>query len=928
MKLTLSFILLFGFSLVSSVVQSSPVEIPLKEHPRPGFQRRTFQNLNGTWNFRSDKMITGLKQQWQKHPEKFEQQILVPFSWASPKSGIKEPDVHYGWYTREFTLNDELIASEGETYLVFMASDFHTTVWLNGYKIGVHKGGYTPFDFNIQPYLQPGKNRLVVRVEDRDLDNRPSGKQYYGNARGIWQTVYLEKRPDVFIQQVHCLPDIDKKEVTVRVTLSRKTETDWPFSLTGNNNRLHLEGTIPANDKTAEFTLPVKNMHLWDLNNPFLYDVTVTTGNNSRTDIVHTYFGMRKISSVKIPGQDFWYVALNNKPIYLRLTLDQSYHPEGFYTFPSDEFMKDEIERAKALGLNGLRIHIKAEIPRKLYWADKLGLLIMEDIPNFWGPPTPEAKKNWEELAVSEINRDFNHPSIFSWVLFNETWGLFSGKGNNRKYTPATQQWVADWYHKAKAMDPTRLVEDNSPCNYDHVVTDLNTWHAYLPARQWSNFLDNVVAKTFPGSTFNFIGGHKQGDVPMFNSECGAVWGYAGSTGDIDLTWEYHIMMNEFRRRPKIAGFLFTEFHDVINEWNGYYRFDRSRKVFGLSELVPGMSMKDFHSDYYVIPGNDFFKVYKAGEKVGIPVTVSSVTIRNLEHATISWYVTGYSPSGKLIQGDTGSIPAAIKSFEAIPQQDITTTIPGNLASGMLVTLLKDENGNIANRNFLPFRATGAKLPENTVAVSPSQFSKADWSIRYRKPQEGKKVWGMGTGYFEYQFKVPANLSEENVTGAVFRCEIASRYPQSKYLEDGDAENIGMTIVTEKGTDPGYGQNSYPQTDEKKHPGLLWISINEKPLNEIFLEDDPADHRGMLSWMNQKPGDKWGENTGKKWMLDEAGSYGYLITVGLPANQVKDAVKNGVVTIRLASEKGGLSVYGAESGRYPLNPQIEFRTSE
>lgn len=928
MKLTLSLLILCCFSFASFAAPNTTENIPLKEHPRPGFQRQTFQNLNGMWNFRTDKTNIGLKQLWQKHPEKFDKQILVPFSWASPKSGIKEPDLHYGWYSREFTLNDKLTASEGETYLVFMASDFHTTVWLNGHKIGDHKGGYTPFDFNIQSFLQKGKNRLVVRVEDRDLDNRPSGKQYYGNARGIWQTVYVEKRPDIFIKQVHFLPNIDKQEVTVRVTLSRKTDSDWPFTLTGKNNDLHLEEVIPANDKTAEFTLPVKNMHLWDLNHPYLYNVTVTSGAGKKADEIDTYFGMRKISSVKIPGQDFWYVALNNKPIYLRLTLDQSYHPEGFYTFPSDTFMKDEIKRAKALGLNGLRIHIKAEIPRKLYWADKLGLLIMEDVPNFWGPPTPEAKKNWEDLAVAEINRDFNHPSIFSWVLFNETWGLFSGTGNNRKYAPATQQWVADWYHKAKEMDPTRLVEDNSPCNYDHVVTDLNTWHAYLPARQWSDFLDNLVAKTFPGSTFNFIDGHKQGKVPMLNSECGAVWGYAGSTGDIDLTWEYHIMMNEFRRRPKIAGFLFTEFHDVINEWNGYYRFDRSKKVFGLSELVPGMSMQDFHSDYYVIPGKDFYKVYQAGQKVTIPVAVSSVTEKDAGPATISWYIKGYSPSGKLIQGGNGTMPATIKPFESIPQQNIKTTIPLNLASGILVTLLKDENGNIVNRNFLPFRATGAKLSENTVTASPSQFSKADWSIKYRKPQEGKKVWGMGTGYFEYQFKVPANLAKDIVTGAVFQCEVSSRYPQSKYLEDGDAENIGMTIVTEKGTDPGYGQNSYPQTDEKRYSGLLSISIDGKPLNQIHLDDDPADHQGMLSWMNQEPGDKWGENTGKKWMLDEAGSYGYLISVGLSLEQVKEAMKKGFITVRLTSEKGGLSIYGAESGRYPVDPQIEFLTNE
>jgi beta-galactosidase/beta-glucuronidase len=290
-------------------------------------------------------------------------------------------------------------------------------------------------------------------------------------------------------------------------------------------------------------------MKLWDIDDPFLYEMTINLSDGNIKDEVSTYFGMRKISAIDIPGKNFKYVALNNKPIYLKLSLDQSYHPEGFYTFPSDAFMKEDIQRAKNLGLNGLRIHIKSEIPRKLYWADKLGLLIQSDIPNYWGEPDSIAKSNWEYIAEKQIERDYNHPSIFSWVLFNETWGLFSRDSltDKRSYLPETQDWVKTWYYKTKEYDPVRLVEDNSPCNWDHVITDINTWHSYSPARHWSGFLDMVVENTFPGSEFNFTGGNVQGDQPMFNSECGAVWGYSGSTGDIDITWEYHIMMNEFR---------------------------------------------------------------------------------------------------------------------------------------------------------------------------------------------------------------------------------------------------------------------------------------------------------------------------------------------------------------------------------------------
>ena len=304
-----------------------------------------------------------------------------------------------------------------------------------------------------------------------------------------------------------------------------------------------------------------------------------------------TYFGMRKIGIARLPGTDIPYVALNGKPVYLQLTLDQSYHPDGFYTFPSDAFMRDEILRSKRLGLNGNRIHIKIEVPRKLYWADRLGLLIMADVPNFWGEPTPEARQESEFALRGMIARDFNHPAIFAWVTFNETWGLFTNQpGGSKVFLPETQDWVIAMHRLVKQLDHTRLAEDNSPCTHDHTETDLNSWHEYLPGYAWRERLDQISRDTYPGSSWNFTGGRTQADQPMFNSECGNVWGYEGSTGDVDWTWDYHMMMNEFRRHPKLAGWLYTELHDLINEWNGYYRFDRTEKITGLDAFVPAMS--------------------------------------------------------------------------------------------------------------------------------------------------------------------------------------------------------------------------------------------------------------------------------------------------------------------------------------------------
>ncbi|MEN8117406.1 MAG: sugar-binding domain-containing protein [Bacteroidota bacterium] len=926
------YLFIISVAILFSCTRKQDKEIPLPEHPRPNFERMVWQNLNGSWQFKPDSANIGLAENWQNEAEFFDKKILVPFSWASPASEVKMPDVHVGWYYRTFKINKPKQWEEKNTYLNFCASDFNTTVWLNGTKIGDHSGGYTPFDFNISPFVKEGENRLVVRVEDEELKNRPSGKQYYGNAKGIWQTVYLEARSENHISAIYFTPDIDNEEVTVKVQLNRKTAESLQFGINGSG--IDFSGEIPSDRNMAEFTIPVNNMQLWDLDNPHLYEVEATVKGKNIDDEVSTYFGMRKISAMQAPGQDFQYVALNNKPIYIKLSLDQSYHPQGFYTFPSDQFMKEEILRAKDLGLNGLRIHIKAEIPRKLYWADKLGLLIQEDVPNFWGEPDSTAKANWEQVAKTEIARDYNSPSIFSWVLFNETWGLFSRDDEGKRaYTTETQDWVREWYHKTKAFDPTRLVEDNSPCNWDHVITDINTWHRYSPARHWAGFLDMILEETYPGSEFNYIGGNKQGNQPMFNSECGAVWGYNGSTGDIDITWEYHIMMNEFRKRPKIAGFLFTEFHDVINEWNGYYRFDRSKKVFGFDELFPGMTLNDLHKDFYVVAGEDFFQTYKGGSIVKIPVGTSVVTSDIPDNLNINYSVYGWDETGEKVEHTKGEMEAKAEPFVFNELQPVTITVPNQDMVMLFATTLEDGQGNVLQRNFVPFKVEG-KSPENLITVTkpPSGFSQGAWNIRHLVTQNGKKVWGMGSGYFEYEFELPENLNKDEIENIEFRAELASRYPQEKYLEEGDAERIGMTVVSTKGIIPGYGRNSFPQTDEKVHGSLVKITANDQKIAEVELSDDPADHRGILSWMNQRPGWEWGsEDRSKPWLLDEAGSYGYLVKASLDETSKKSAFESGKVTVRLhvdeqTTNRGGLSVYGANSGRYPMDLTLIITT--
>ncbi|MFM8361492.1 MAG: glycoside hydrolase family 2 protein, partial [Haliscomenobacter sp.] len=396
--------------------------IPLPEHPRPDFHRADWLNLNGAWGFAFDSLDVGLRDAWFEGKAAFPHTIQVPFPWGSKLSGVAD-EADIAWYQRSVSIPSNWTGRR--IFLVIGASDWETSVWVDGHKVGTHQGGYTPFSFELTPHVKAGQNsRIYVRVDDKRRDFTLYGKQGYGNARGIWQTTYLEARAAAFLEYVHCTPDIERREVGVEVALDRVPQQDLlvQAEIKTPGGPLKTSFTYPKGARMASARIRLPEQRLWTLEDPYLYDMSVQVGE----DRVDTYFGMRKISTVKLPGTDYTYVALNDKPLYLQLTLDQSYHPDGFYTFPSDEFMRNEIQLCKDIGLNGIRTHIKVDIPRKLYWADKLGLLVMSDLPNSWGQPDEAMQAESERTLREMIRRDYNHPSIFSWIVFNETWGLSS----------------------------------------------------------------------------------------------------------------------------------------------------------------------------------------------------------------------------------------------------------------------------------------------------------------------------------------------------------------------------------------------------------------------------------------------------------------------------------------------------------------------
>lgn len=905
--------------------------IPLPEHPRPDFQRKDWVNLNGQWNFEFDSTNQGEAQNWFAGKQAFTKKITVPFPWGSKLSGVKN-EANIAWYERSITVPADWKGKN--VFLVVGASDWITTGWVDGNKVGSYQGGYTPFEFDLTSHINYGEaQKIILKVDDSNHDFKLFGKQGYGDAKGIWQTVYLEARAPIALDYIHFSPDIDKQTVKVEAVLNKSTTsaTELKLKIKAEGKDIDATQSIPQGQNKISFTVNIPNAHLWSLEDPYLYEATATLGSGDARDEVDTYFGMRKISVMDLPGTSIPYIALNNKPIYLQLALDQAYHPEGYYTFPSDEFMKEEILRSKNIGLNGQRIHIKVEHPRKLYWADKLGVLIMADVPNSWGEPGPQMQKETEVALRGMVKRDFNHPAIFSWIVFNETWGLFTNVSENkRKYKPETQKWVMNMYHLAKSLDNTRLVEDNSACNYDHVDTDINSWHAYLPGYEWKKTLTSFSEQTFPGSNWNFVKGYKQKRQPMINSECGNVWGYDGSTGDVDWSWDYHIMMNEFRAQPKIAGWLYTEHHDVINEWNGYYRYDRSPKFTGMDSLSPGMKLNDLHSYVYVSPQVALCEQVNTGAEVKIPLWLSVMTddYKNTQ-ASIETELVMYDRLGnEKSAGKNIFNGIVINPWESKSITPITAKMPKEPGLAILRMKLKDNTGKVLQHNFTTFKVGSdtsprdEKLTDNgtnlrVLRFAPDKFTKAEWSQKQWNILNGLKVNGAGSGYFEYTINLPKDLDLSNVKEATLKLEASAKQLLGKDKEQ--AKKTDGDFMLGKGEhDPGQNPNAYPMTDTKAFPSKVHIIVNGEEVAVKDLKDDPADHQGILSWHAQPKNRK----------LKEAGSYGYLMSVVIPSQVLAKASKAGKLTIQFKVDNalpGGLAIYGERFGRYPIDPMIVMK---
>jgi len=742
----------------------------LAAHPRPDWAR-PYVLLNGAWAFDFDPDGVGVEQGWYRSHE-FSKTIQVPFPWQSELSGIG--DTAYqgaAWYQRDVTVPKE--AAGRRTFLVFGAVDWEATVWVNGgtpvpltrstashggspvpltrstashgEQAAQHANGYLPFEVELTDLVAPGQTaRVTVRAYDATDPETPTGKQtgWYTPCGGIWQTVYLEFRGPSYVRQAHVTPDIDAGQATFNGVVEAASPGTYALHIeaAADNQRIEVREPITCDEgpNAFEVVLPVPSPKLWSPDSPTLYETRITLeGEDGPVDAVHTYFGMRKVSRGRYGDAEHEYILLNDKPIYLRGALHQSFNPEGVYTHPDDDYLRNDYAKAKEFGLNFIRIHIKVDEPRALYWADKLGVLLMCDVPNF-ARKTARSRKLWEETLRGNIARDFNHPSVFSWCDFNETWGI-QDKGYDRE----TQEWVRDMYLLTKALDPTRLAEDNSPCRYDHVVTDINSWHFYIEDwRAASRHIRDVVEKTFPGSDFNYAEGWKQDTAPLINSEYGGV---SAGGGDRDISWVFLHLTNLLRKYEKCVGYVYTELMDIEWEHNGFMNYDRSPKEY---HYPAGITLADLQGDEFAVLDCPPYQKVAAGSHVSVPVLLSHWSERSGLRLRLS--VDGQTVDGLAWDRWVKPMGRAIKAvpYRVTPQGSFEIDVPD--ASGIMnvvAEILHEDRRVAANYCVLDVRggAVWSEAHQFAVPFPVNGFSGyAGDQLPLMSPEPAGKVCGTG----------------------------------------------------------------------------------------------------------------------------------------------------------------------------------------
>jgi len=545
----------------------------LPEYPRPLMERTEWQNLNGLWDY-------AILPIGENEPKDFQGKILVPFAVESSLSGVQKEvgEKNELWYKTNFTVSSKWKGKD--VLLHFGAVDWKAEVYLNDIKIGVHTGGYTPFSFNITPFLTKGQQKLVVKVWDgTDTGYQPRGKQvkkpegiWYTPVTGIWQTVWLEPVSPKYIENIRTTPNIDENRLTVQVNTKNTAQSDVIEVL------IFDGATQIATQKSVvgqNFELRITNAKLWSPESPFLYDVKVNLYSQGKlVDEVKSYTAMRKISTRR-DNNGIVRMQLNNKDYFHFGPLDQGWWPDGLYTAPTDEALVYDIQKTKDFGFNMIRKHVKVEPARWYTHCDRLGILVWQDMPNGDRSPrwqmrnyfngtemirSAESEANFRKEWKEIMDLTISNPSVVVWVPFNEAWGQFK--------TPEIVEWT-------KTYDPSRLVNPASGGNH-YQVGDILDLHHY----------PNPQMFLFDAQRVNVLGEYGGIGLPIQGHlwQPDKNWGYVQFKNSKEVTDEYIKYAEELKQLIKIgfSGAVYTQTTDVEGEVNGLLTYDR--KVIKLEE--------------------------------------------------------------------------------------------------------------------------------------------------------------------------------------------------------------------------------------------------------------------------------------------------------------------------------------------------------
>ncbi|MFV0390897.1 MAG: glycoside hydrolase family 2 protein [Paludibacteraceae bacterium] len=562
-----------GDKLKTKWAETMDVNNVLPEYPRPIMERSDWKNLNGLWDY-------AILPVGQNEPEKFDGKILVPFAVESSLSGVMKMlgSGNELWYKQSFTIPSNW---KNKTILLhFGAVDWKTEVFLNDIKIGTHTGGYTPFNFNITPFLKSGTQKLVVKVWDgTDEGYQPRGKQvrnpegiWYTPVSGIWQTVWLEPVSNKHITEVVTTPNIDTQKLKIDVATKNTNPADIVEVILKDGNQVIASGKF-ANGQNLELGIP--NMKLWSPENPFLYDMEVNLYEKGKLqDRVKSYTAMRKVST-KRDKHGIVRMQLNNNDYFQFGPLDQGWWPDGLYTAPTDEALLYDIKKTKDFGYNMIRKHVKVEPARWYTHCDREGILVWQDMPNGGHSPhwqnrqyfngteiirTPESEANYRKEWKEIMDYLMPYPSIVVWVPFNEAWGQFK--------TVEIVEWT-------KKHDPQRLVNPASGGNH-YRTGDMLDLHNYPGPDMY----------LYDAERANVLGEYGGIGLPLKDHlwQPDRNWGYVQFKNSKEVTDEYEKYAERLKSFIKtgFSGAVYTQTTDVEGEVNGLMTYDR--KVIKLEE--------------------------------------------------------------------------------------------------------------------------------------------------------------------------------------------------------------------------------------------------------------------------------------------------------------------------------------------------------